>query len=126
MSEGIVCNISTFKYVHYELEFDLNNPHVLTKKEVWKLTVPHISKDKDEIFVPRVLFSKVKRSFVTIQNFFEQQEGIFVISSRFSSLHKKKIVCCYWNLNHFRCLFSSLLKVSHKCLKGPIFENNFF
>jgi hypothetical protein len=45
----------------------------------------------DEIFVPRVLFSKVKKSFVTIQNFFEQQEeGIFVISSRFSSLHKKK------------------------------------
>jgi hypothetical protein len=91
MSEGIVCNISTNKYVHCELEFALNNPHVLTKEEVWKLMVPDISKDVDEIFVPRVLFSKVKKSFVTIQNFFEQQEeGIFVISSRFSSLHKKK------------------------------------
>jgi hypothetical protein len=37
--ESIEWNISTHDYVHYDLKFDLNNPHVLTKEEVWKLMV---------------------------------------------------------------------------------------
>jgi hypothetical protein len=35
-------------YVYYELEFDLNNPHVLTEEEVWKLMVPDIFEDLEE------------------------------------------------------------------------------
>jgi hypothetical protein len=31
--------------VHYDLEFDLNNPHVLNEEEVWKLMVPNIFED---------------------------------------------------------------------------------
>jgi hypothetical protein len=37
LSKSIEWNISTHEYVDYELEFDLNNPHVLTEEEVWKL-----------------------------------------------------------------------------------------
>jgi hypothetical protein len=33
LSECIEWNISIHEYVHYELEFDLNNPHVLTEEE---------------------------------------------------------------------------------------------
>jgi hypothetical protein len=46
--ESIEWNISTHDYVHYDLEFDLNNPHVLTKEEVWKLMVPYIFEDVEE------------------------------------------------------------------------------
>jgi hypothetical protein len=42
-SESIECNISTHEHVQDELEFDQNNPHVLTVKEVWKLMVPEFS-----------------------------------------------------------------------------------
>ena len=35
-------------HIHYELEFDLNNPHVLTKEEVWKLMVSNIFEDTEE------------------------------------------------------------------------------
>jgi hypothetical protein len=43
-----------------------------------------------EIVDPRVLFSKVKRSLITIQNFLEQQEeDVFAIASELSSLHKQ-------------------------------------
>jgi hypothetical protein len=48
LSEGIECNISSHDYVYYELEFDLNNPHVLTEDEVWKLMVPDIFEDVEE------------------------------------------------------------------------------
>jgi hypothetical protein len=40
-----VWNISTREYVYYELEFDLNNPHVQSEEEIWKLMVPNISED---------------------------------------------------------------------------------
>jgi hypothetical protein len=46
--KSIEWNISTHDYVHYDLEFDLNNPHVLTKEEVWKLMVPDIFEDVEE------------------------------------------------------------------------------
>jgi hypothetical protein len=46
--EGIEYNISTHEYVHYELEFDLNNPHVITEEEIRKLMVPDISEDVEE------------------------------------------------------------------------------
>jgi hypothetical protein len=36
-SEGIECNMSAHKYVHYELEFDLNNPYVPIEEEAWEL-----------------------------------------------------------------------------------------
>jgi hypothetical protein len=32
----------------YDLEFDLNNPHMLIEEEVWKLMVLDISKDVEE------------------------------------------------------------------------------
>jgi hypothetical protein len=41
-------NISTYEYVHYDLEFDLNNPHMLIEEEVWKLMVLNISEDVEE------------------------------------------------------------------------------
>jgi hypothetical protein len=42
------------KYVHYELEFDLNNPHVLIQEEIWKQMVPNIFEDvEEEILVLR-------------------------------------------------------------------------
>jgi hypothetical protein len=94
-SEGIECNMSAHEYVHYELEFDLNNPCVPTEEEAWELIVPDIYEDVEEsntcpeIVVPRVLFFEVERSLVTIQNFLEQQEDVFAIASRFSSLHKQ-------------------------------------
>jgi hypothetical protein len=77
------------EYVHYELEFDLNNPHVLIEEEDWKL------------------ISKVERSLLTFQNFLEQQEDIFEIVSKFSSLNKQKTYNAskYWSQNHLRCLF---------------------
>jgi hypothetical protein len=54
LSESIEWNISTHEYVHYELEFDLNNPHVLTEEEVWKLMVPDIFENVEkETFVVR-------------------------------------------------------------------------
>jgi hypothetical protein len=34
LSKSIAWNISIYEYVHYELEFDLNNPHVLIEEEV--------------------------------------------------------------------------------------------
>jgi hypothetical protein len=40
--------ISTHDCVHYDLEFDLNNPHVLIEKEVWKLMIPYIFEDVEE------------------------------------------------------------------------------
>jgi hypothetical protein len=46
--ESIEWNISTHDYVHYDLEFDLNNPHVLTEEEVWKIIVPNIFEDVEE------------------------------------------------------------------------------
>jgi hypothetical protein len=46
--KSIEWNISTHEYVHYELEFDLNNPHVLTKKEVWKQMVLDIFEDLEK------------------------------------------------------------------------------
>jgi hypothetical protein len=46
--EGIEWNISTHEYVHYELEFDLNNPHVLSEEEIWKLMVPNIFEDMEK------------------------------------------------------------------------------
>jgi hypothetical protein len=46
--EGIEWNISTHEYVHYELEFDLNNPHVLSEEEIWKLMVPNIFEDVEK------------------------------------------------------------------------------
>jgi hypothetical protein len=48
LSESIEWNISIHEYVHYELEFDLNNPHVLSKEETWKLMVPNIFEDVEE------------------------------------------------------------------------------
>jgi hypothetical protein len=48
LSECIEWNISIHEYVHYELEFDLNNPHVLYEEEVWKLMVPNIFEDVEE------------------------------------------------------------------------------
>jgi hypothetical protein len=76
--EGTEWNISTHEYAHYELEFDLNNPHVLIEKEIWKLMVLEIFEDVEEensclgIVVPWILFSKVNKSLVTFQNFIEQ------------------------------------------------------
>jgi hypothetical protein len=46
--ESIEWNIFTHDYVHYDLEFDLNNPHVLTEEEVWKLMVLDIFEDVEE------------------------------------------------------------------------------
>jgi hypothetical protein len=46
--ESIEWNISTHDYVHYDLEFYLNNPHVLTEEEVWKLMVPNIFENVEE------------------------------------------------------------------------------
>jgi hypothetical protein len=46
--ESIEWNISIHDYVHYDLEFDLNNPQVLTEEEVWKLMVPNIFEDVEE------------------------------------------------------------------------------
>jgi hypothetical protein len=48
LSESIEWNISTHEYVDYELEFDLNNPHVLFEEEIWKLMVSNIFKDVEE------------------------------------------------------------------------------
>jgi hypothetical protein len=48
LSKGIECNMSAHEYVYYKLEFDLNNPHVLTVEEVWKLMVPNIFEDVEE------------------------------------------------------------------------------
>jgi hypothetical protein len=48
LSESIEWNISIHEYVHYELEFDLNNPHVLSEEEIWKLMVPNIFEDVEE------------------------------------------------------------------------------
>jgi hypothetical protein len=45
LSESIEWNISIHEYVHYEIEFGLNNPHVLTEEEVWKLMVLDIFED---------------------------------------------------------------------------------
>jgi hypothetical protein len=39
LSKSIEENISIHEYIHYELEFNLNNLHVLTKEEFWKLMV---------------------------------------------------------------------------------------
>jgi hypothetical protein len=39
LSKSIDWNISTHEYIHYELEFNINNLHVLTKEEFWKLMV---------------------------------------------------------------------------------------
>jgi hypothetical protein len=33
LSKSIGWNISTYEYVHYEFEFDLNNPQVLSEEE---------------------------------------------------------------------------------------------
>jgi hypothetical protein len=53
LSESIDWNISIHEYVHYEFEFDLNNPHILIE-EVWKLMVPGIFEDvEEEILVIR-------------------------------------------------------------------------
>jgi hypothetical protein len=38
----------THEYVYYELEFDLNDPHFLSKGEIWKLMVPNIFEDVEE------------------------------------------------------------------------------
>jgi hypothetical protein len=46
--ESIEWNISTHEYVHYELEFDLNNLHFLYEEEIWKLMVPNIFEDVEE------------------------------------------------------------------------------
>jgi hypothetical protein len=46
--ESIEWNISIHDYVHYDLEFDLNNLQVLTEEEVWKLMVPNIFEDVEE------------------------------------------------------------------------------
>jgi hypothetical protein len=48
LSDSIEWNISTHDYVHYDLEFDLNNPHVLIEEEVWKLMFPDIFEDVEE------------------------------------------------------------------------------
>jgi hypothetical protein len=48
LSKGIECNIYAHEYVHYELEIDLNNPHVLIEEEVWKLMVLDIFEDVEE------------------------------------------------------------------------------
>jgi hypothetical protein len=53
LSESIEWNISTHEYVHYELEFDLNNPHVLSEEEIWKLMVSNIFEDVEETLVVR-------------------------------------------------------------------------
>jgi hypothetical protein len=61
--EGMDCDISTHEYVHYELEFYLNNPHVLNEEAVWKLMVQTFLKmwkkqTYPKIVVPWVLFLK--------------------------------------------------------------------
>jgi hypothetical protein len=51
LSKGIECNMSTHKYVYYELEFDLNNPYVLTEEGIWilwKLMIIDIFEDIEE------------------------------------------------------------------------------
>jgi hypothetical protein len=48
LSKSIKWNISIHEYVYYELEFDLNNSHVLTEKEVRKLMVLDIFEDEEE------------------------------------------------------------------------------
>jgi hypothetical protein len=48
LSESIEWNISIHEYVHYEIEFGLNNPHVLTEEEVWKLMVLDNFEDVEE------------------------------------------------------------------------------
>jgi hypothetical protein len=48
LSEGIECDISTHEYIHYELGFYLNNPHVLIEEEIWKLVVLSIFEDVEE------------------------------------------------------------------------------
>ena len=91
--EGIECNMSAVEYAYYELEFDLNNPYVPNEEEAWKLMVPNIFEDIEEIntclaiVVHWVVFSNVKRSLVIIQKFFEQlKEDIIAIVSMFSLL----------------------------------------
>jgi hypothetical protein len=44
----VFTNTVLHEYIHYELEFDLNNPHVLTEEEVWKLMVLDIFEDVEE------------------------------------------------------------------------------
>jgi hypothetical protein len=46
--KSIEWNTSIHDYVYYDLEFDLNNPHVLTEEEVWKLMVLDIFEDVEE------------------------------------------------------------------------------
>ena len=46
--QSIEWNISTHDYVHYDLGFDLNNPHVLIEEEVWKLMFLDIFEDVEE------------------------------------------------------------------------------
>jgi hypothetical protein len=54
LSESIEWNISTHEYIHYEPEFNLNNLHVLTKEEFWKLMVLDIFVEfEEETFVVR-------------------------------------------------------------------------
>jgi hypothetical protein len=48
LSKSIKWNISIHEYVYYELEFDLNNSHVLSEEEIWKLMVPNIFEDVEE------------------------------------------------------------------------------
>jgi hypothetical protein len=45
---SIEWKIFTHDYVHYELEFYPNNPHVLTEEEVWKLMVLDIFENVEE------------------------------------------------------------------------------
>jgi hypothetical protein len=49
--------MSIHEYVHYELEFDLKNPHELTEEDVWKLMVLDISEDVEEATVVMFLGS---------------------------------------------------------------------
>jgi hypothetical protein len=46
--ESIQWNIFIHKYVYYELEFDLNNPHFLSEEEIWKIMVPNIFEEVEE------------------------------------------------------------------------------
>ena len=88
-------NVYTYEYVHYELEFDLNNLHVLIKEEVWKLMVPDISKHVEEA-TPALRYLFLGSYFLrTIHNFLEnkKEEDIFTITSKFMFFINKKVQC---------------------------------
>jgi hypothetical protein len=122
--------IFAHEFIHYDLEFDLNNPHMLIEEEVWKLMVLDISKDVEEATL--VLIQLVTISFFWSKKNLGYYSKILETTRRryfcdciqilFSSQTNKYITCKYLSPNHVRCSFSSLLKLWHKWDKCTIFQ----